>query len=77
MKVGDYDLVGMPSSLQDVIEEIRIILNQGKYQLPTATADRTEDGVNGETWFVKYGATARLEVWYEGLWYYFDFDGTV
>ena len=77
MKVGDYDLVGMPSSLQDVIEEIRIILNQGKYQFPTATADRTADGVDGEAWFVRYGVTARLEVFYDGAWYYLNFDGTI
>lgn len=79
MKVSDAELSGLPIELQEVIEEIQIILNQGKYQLPTATADKSasDDGADGEVWFVTYGATARLEIFHGSTWYYFDADGTL
>ena len=78
MKIQDYDLVGMPSSLQDVIEEIRIVLNEGRYQLPVSTADKSgTDAQDGELWLVVQGASARLEAFYNGTWYYWEKTGTV
>ena len=78
MKVEDYDLVGLPIQLQEMLEEMRIILNEGKYQLPTASADRSgTDAQNGEVWLVVQGASARLEVFYDGTWYYWEKTGTI
>ncbi len=79
MKLQEYDLVGMPVELQDMLDEVRMILNQGLYQLPTSTADKSssDDGQNGEVWLVAYGASVRLEVYYGGTWYYFSHDGSL
>lgn len=49
MKIDDYDITGLPSDPQAAIEDLRTIVNFGKYQHQVVTTFPTWRGRQGET----------------------------
>lgn len=56
MKVSDYDLSKLPRNGEDTVQQIRTILNLGKYQTPIVNVFPTYRGEAGEC-VVVFGAT--------------------
>lgn len=60
MKIQNYDLHQLPQEGIDMLEDIRILLNFGKYQPQVVTAIPTFNGRRGEFVIVFQGTTGRL-----------------
>jgi len=71
-KVQDYDITKEQISLQDMLYEIRSILNNGNVEIDVTNASSPAFDAPNETKVVLsvFGAQYRLYVSYLGDWYY-------
>lgn len=59
MKISDYNTALLPQEIIDLLDDIKTVLNFGKYQWPVVTANPTWTGRQGETvWVVN--ASSRI-----------------
>lgn len=72
IKIGDT----VTEELLDWIDNVKSILNQGKYSLYISSSIPTNTGNNGDTIIYTDGATVRrLYSFYDSAWRYINFDG--
>lgn len=60
MKIQDYNLSELPQEVIDNIEDVKTLLNFGKYQPQVLTVLPTFNGRRGEYVIVVQGGTGRL-----------------
>ena len=74
-KVQEYDLTRERFELQEVIEDIRSVINNGNFEIEVTTAASPSYAAPDQTKFVLsiFGATYRLYISYLGDWYYTTF----
>lgn len=74
-KIQEYDLTGERFEMQEVIEEIRSVINNGNFEIEVTTAASPAYTAPNETRLVLsiFGATYRLYISYLGDWYYTTF----
>ena len=74
-KVQEYDLTRERFELQEVIQEIRSVINNGNFEIEVTSAASPSYAAPDETRLVfsVFGAQYRLYISYLGDWYYTTF----
>ena len=71
MKLSDHDTTRESMQMQEFVEEVRAILNNGTYEVETTAAATPPYAAPAEPKIVfsLFGATAKLFIGYGGTWY--------
>ena len=71
MRLPAYEFPrNVSNEVQEAIEDIRMLINNGKYQLRIVTAEPTYEGEEGELVIYNAGASKYLFSYIDGNWWY-------
>ena len=76
-KLDNYDFPGMPEELTNFKDDVRNIVNNGKYSNPVLVTDPDWRAANGESLFYKNGVETRWYFYADGAWQKSTFSNSV